>query len=432
MTASIANDGNVHTDELHCAHTERYHQKAWLQVDFGQSYSINNVKIYYRKEGNGMKDWKQFRFRQFYLDVSNSSATQTTTSQRTRCYTDNTTAPDLPPNIIDITCKQTARYVIVETTYDAPEDDYYDEHGAILEICEIEVYGCAATCRNNVCNGSGNCADGCVDGYWRPACESQCPANCEEPTCDSTNGFCISCKSGYWENTCNSQCPIHCIERVCDKTNGSCTQGCTSGHYGDMCNRTCSLWCAGGICDKHTATCSNGCVQNWTGSQCDGCDSNHHGPSCSLECNHNCENSTCNDTTGFCTVGCKTGFYGDKCNRQCTCCPSGCDRLTGRCYGDCPVGKQSSVPNTENKSSLYVVITVLCISLLLNIFTITWIFKNNACKRHDVNQEEKKDTDTISTPGIYDTAEENAGYQELGQLSGQSHYDHLQGPATNK
>lgn len=82
--------------------------------------------------------WHQYRFRQFYLDVSNSPATQTTL-QRSRCYTDNTTVPNLPPNIIDIPCKQTARYVIVETTYDAPEDD--DIKGAILEICEIEVYG---------------------------------------------------------------------------------------------------------------------------------------------------------------------------------------------------------------------------------------------------------------------------------------------------
>lgn len=36
-------------------------------------------------------------------------------------------------------CQQTARYVIVETTYDAPEDD--PVAGAMLEICEIEVYG---------------------------------------------------------------------------------------------------------------------------------------------------------------------------------------------------------------------------------------------------------------------------------------------------
>lgn len=62
-------------------------------------------------------------------------------SQRIRCYTDNTTYPNVPPNIIDMPCKHTARYVIVETTYDAPEDDKYGEIGAILEICEIEIYG---------------------------------------------------------------------------------------------------------------------------------------------------------------------------------------------------------------------------------------------------------------------------------------------------
>lgn len=73
------------------------------------------------------------------MDVSNVSVLQTTTTQRTRCYTDVTIAPYLPPNIIDIPCKQTARYVIVETTYDAPDDD--PTYGAILEICEIEVYG---------------------------------------------------------------------------------------------------------------------------------------------------------------------------------------------------------------------------------------------------------------------------------------------------
>lgn len=89
--------------------------------------------------GDGSSHLKQFRFRQFYLDVSNSSVTEGSTTQRTRCYTDNTTYPVLPPHIIDIPCKHTARYVIVETTYDAPEDDPIT--GAILEICEIEVYG---------------------------------------------------------------------------------------------------------------------------------------------------------------------------------------------------------------------------------------------------------------------------------------------------
>lgn len=78
------------------------------------------------------------RFRHFYLDVSDLPVTQTTTRERTRCYTDHTNYPDFPPNIIEIVCRYTARYVIVETIYDAPDDTH---DGAILEICEIEVYG---------------------------------------------------------------------------------------------------------------------------------------------------------------------------------------------------------------------------------------------------------------------------------------------------
>jgi hypothetical protein len=87
-------------------------------------------------------NWPLYRFRQFYLDVSNGSAASTTTltSQRKRCYKDNTTAPATPPGVIDIPCKETARYVIVETTYAPPETSTGDA-GPVLEICEIEVYG---------------------------------------------------------------------------------------------------------------------------------------------------------------------------------------------------------------------------------------------------------------------------------------------------
>jgi hypothetical protein len=83
--------------------------------------------------------WPPIRFKNFYLDVSNSSAavTRTNTTDRIRCYTDR--SPGLPDSIIELPCIQTTRYVIVETTYDTPEDD--PEAGAILEICEIQVYG---------------------------------------------------------------------------------------------------------------------------------------------------------------------------------------------------------------------------------------------------------------------------------------------------
>lgn len=67
---------------------------------------------------------------------------QTETENRHRCYTDNTNKTnylDLPPHTINMTCKAIASYIIVETTYDTPKDD--PTKGAILEICEIEVYG---------------------------------------------------------------------------------------------------------------------------------------------------------------------------------------------------------------------------------------------------------------------------------------------------
>lgn len=90
----------------------------------------------------GSRGLPPIRLRQFHLDVSNTSANKSATL-RTRCYTDNTTEPDFPKSKIEMPCKQTARYVIVETTYDAPEDT---STGAMLEICEIEVYGMVFLC----------------------------------------------------------------------------------------------------------------------------------------------------------------------------------------------------------------------------------------------------------------------------------------------
>lgn len=33
------------------------------------------------------------------------------------------------------------------------------------------------------------------------------------------------------------------------------------------------------------------------------------------------------------------GFYGNLCHRQCSNCPTGCDRISGGCNANCPVGK---------------------------------------------------------------------------------------------
>lgn len=68
------------------------------------------------------------------------------------------------------------------------------------------------------------------------------------------------------------------------------------------------------------------------------CDTTHYGPTCSLECADSCVNNTCNNTTGSCMYGCQERFYGDQCDIDCNSCPTGCDRITGQCIGDFPIG----------------------------------------------------------------------------------------------
>lgn len=50
-TPNKVNDGNLNTTSIYCSHTDINQARAWLQVDLGKSYSINSVKIYYRKDG---------------------------------------------------------------------------------------------------------------------------------------------------------------------------------------------------------------------------------------------------------------------------------------------------------------------------------------------------------------------------------------------
>lgn len=49
--ARLINDGDFSTLFWKCAHTGYNYSKAWVQVDLGESYAINSVKIYYRMEG---------------------------------------------------------------------------------------------------------------------------------------------------------------------------------------------------------------------------------------------------------------------------------------------------------------------------------------------------------------------------------------------
>lgn len=49
----------------------------------------------------------------------------------------------------------------------------------------------------------------------------------------------------------------------------------------------------------------------------------------------------------------------------------------------------------------------------------------------DKKSNESANNDSITNPEIYDTLGDNAEYQELGQVTGPSHYDQIQKPKRN-
>ncbi|XP_062610857.1 protein crumbs homolog 1-like [Saccostrea cucullata] len=278
LPATKAVDGNYNQRSyLQCSHTAPGRTKAWFQVDLRRPYRVNSVTIYYRNEDN----WKPYRFRQFYLDVSNTSAAVSTTStpQRMRCYKDNTTYPTTHPAVIDITCKQTAQYVIIETTYNAPENPPL-EHGPMLEICEIDIFGCSTDCFGDTCY---------------------------------SNGVCDRCGGGHWGQTCKYNCPSNCYMGSCDKYSGSCNRGCRPGFWGVNCTERCSVPCLNEICDYDNGTCVEGCKTYFTGSMCQSCIPTRYGEKCEEPCSINCINETCQANNGTCTFGCDGNHVGAKC-----------------------------------------------------------------------------------------------------------------------
>lgn len=94
-----------------------------------------------------------------------------------------------------------------------------------------------------------------------------CNANCKNNTCDASNSCTEGCKDGYWGPTCTSNCSMSCFRKACEQTYGRCIYGCIPGRYGDMCIEYCDSKCYEAVCFQN-GTCSRGCVQNWTGHSC--------------------------------------------------------------------------------------------------------------------------------------------------------------------
>lgn len=133
--ANFANDGSPTTSHL----TVVNENIVWFEVDHGEPYSINNFKLCYSRNvfaiqksiqnkdfimidyyydlkktksnvgftENKIQSLKEMhRLRHFYMDASNLSASTSTTTQKTCCYSNSTEYPEVRPNILNMECKQ--------------------------------------------------------------------------------------------------------------------------------------------------------------------------------------------------------------------------------------------------------------------------------------------------------------------------------------
>nr|XP_022311511.1 multiple epidermal growth factor-like domains protein 10 isoform X2 [Crassostrea virginica] len=378
--ASRTVDGDVSQQISRCLHTDSKTDinKAWLRVDLMKTISIKSVKFWYRNDrGSGYGN--TIRLRGYSIRVSNGTALPPPESS---CYTDpgNVTLS----TIIEKDCERTAKYVWIY------QDNTLDGICPILEICEVQVFGCetgkygvncnktCSHCKNKVSCGavSGKCnqegcvhagfqtpyCQHCIDGTYGEECSETCSEFCKSRNCDRKTGACNDgCLAGYSGNQCDQKCGIgryglkcgescmHCLEGICNNVNGICTKGCESGFKAIMCNtpcdkgeygRDCKHKCSGNclngeICDPRDGTCPS-CAAGFQGTKCDQkCSDGTYGGNCSEICGGCLNGTTCHHVNGQCPSGCKPGWISTpNCDLPCAAGTFGLDCLN-TCSGHC-------------------------------------------------------------------------------------------------
>eukprot|EP00105_Crassostrea_gigas_P046077 XP_019930225.1 PREDICTED: multiple epidermal growth factor-like domains protein 10 [Crassostrea gigas] len=410
------------------------------------------------------------RFLGYSVYISNS----TNKDHGVLCFKDTNYTKNTIPNPTNITCITHGRYVIyynnrTHPLYPAGYDQY-----AFNGLCKVEVYGCP------------------IPGYYGEDCSLSCPQNCQEGHCHIVDGTCLGCVPGYKGPTCNEKCidqtyGLECQQicgncknkEPCHHVNGSCLNGCDSGYYGDKCNLTCPEGRYGsncqeqcnvncGVpyrCDRVTGQCEGGCQVEWKGQTCDTqCDGGKFGENCSSLCGKCREKEQCHYISGTCPNGCDSGYkgshctlacnndtYGTDCSMKCGNClylhGEQCHHVTGQFLRGCGDGfhgglcdqvleSSSSDPASTSQLSnaLYVCITIIILSVTLNVFFIIRHLRSTMCRKQ--NNKENLDKRSVGrikgteqldnfSKSVYDKAEDNTAYQELGEITKESQYDKL-------
>ncbi|XP_069109705.1 fucolectin-5-like, partial [Argopecten irradians] len=217
----------------------RYKQ-AWWRVDLGVFWTIDYITIYYRS-GSG------HRFGGYSLYTTNYTAIP---PQGIPCYEDNSSLPsDLNLNPTHV-CPSVARYVTVYNKRETPPTRVWYDNYAVLELCEVQVFGCP------------------IGTYGSVNCNNNCSASCFGGNCNAVSGHCFYCSPGKYGDLCQQNCAPNC-NMSCEKDSGDCI-GCIDGKTGDLCSNDCQANCVS--CSQSSAT------------DCFECINGKHGGSCQLDC----------------------------------------------------------------------------------------------------------------------------------------------------
>ncbi|XP_069128580.1 fucolectin-5-like [Argopecten irradians] len=146
--------------------------EAWWRVDLQQMTRIKSINITYR-------ELYPFRLSGFHLYVANTTAMNNLSNTGHLCYHDNTRDPALPSFNQSRPCNVDGRYVIFYNKRPADNGPkshvYYSTTEAVVELCEVQVFGCPMN-------------------TFGPTCYTPC--HCGRGGCDPDTGICdvIGCQ----------------------------------------------------------------------------------------------------------------------------------------------------------------------------------------------------------------------------------------------
>ncbi|XP_060070342.1 receptor-type tyrosine-protein phosphatase gamma-like [Ylistrum balloti] len=293
-------------------------REAWWEVDLQHMSRIKSINVTYR-------ELYPFRLSGFYIYVSNTTVLHDQRDTWHLCYHDDIKDPDLLPSFNQSRpCIVDGRYVIFFNKRPADNEPknhrYYSSTNAVVELCEVQVFGCPIN-------------------RFGLGCDKRC--YCGVGGCDPDTGLCdvTGCQSGWTGQTCSDECgpglfgvdcryTCHCLIPGCNKTSGTCTvPGCKAGWKGNACDSACgpgtfgrnclqTCHCAKLGCNHVHGICNEpGCAAGWTGLACNhACSGEHFGMDCKHTCH--CAFPGCDRFYGICTYpGCIAGWNGPSCDR---------------------------------------------------------------------------------------------------------------------